>query len=74
MKQNDIDRMITKLEKNSAYGSFTKLSLSKRPFESNEEFVLRMMLGDFERHMGMSYDEFHSIRIDIIENYPEKLI
>ena len=70
MTKHDI--MIAKLAKNSVYGSFG--SLSKRSFETNEDFVVRMLKGDFEKHMGIEYSEFEKVRNHLVENEPEKLI
>ena len=70
MTKHDI--MVAKIAKNSVYGSFG--SLSKRSFETNEEFVVRMLKGDFEKAMGMSYSDFEKTRNHLVENKPEMLI
>ncbi len=66
------DMLIAKIAKNSVYGAFG--SLSKRSSETDEEFVIRMLKGDFEKHMGVSHSTFETIRRDLIENHPEKLV
>ena len=62
---------IAKIIKNSAYGV---MGLSKRPGETEEEFVIRMLKGDFEKHMEMPYSTFEAIRRHLVDNHPEKLI
>lgn len=42
--------------------------------ETKEQKVIRMLKGDFEKYIGMSYAEFEEIKNNLIENNPEKLI
>lgn len=42
--------------------------------ETNEELVIRMLHGDFEKLVGLSFCEFCRIRNEILESHPEKLI
>lgn len=42
--------------------------------ESEQDFVIRMMKGDFENHMGMSFERFCQIYKKTLEDEPEKLI
>ena len=42
--------------------------------ESDEDRVVRMLKGDFEIIMGMSYERFIEIHKYLIEHHPEKLI
>ncbi len=42
--------------------------------ETDEELVIRMLKGGFEKHMGMSYQKFATIHKQLLENHPEKLI
>ena len=65
------DMLIAKIAKNSVYGSFR--SLAKRSSESDEEFVIRMLKGDFEKIAGVSFDKFYEIR-DCIVKQQEMLV
>lgn len=42
--------------------------------ETKQEKVIRLLKRDFEEYTGISYEEFETIRRDLIENHPEKLI
>lgn len=60
--------MISQVSGGSGY------KLNRKPPETKEEKVVRCLKGDFEKLIGMSFDEFCEIRNKIIEEQPEKLI
>lgn len=54
--------------------TITKSKIPDAPNETPTEKVIRYLKGDFEKQIGMSFDEFTKIRNEIIESSPEKLI
>jgi hypothetical protein len=47
---------------------------NKKPIETDEEIVIRMLRGDFEKTVGISFGRFFELYRNIVENKPEKLI
>lgn len=44
------------------------------PYETDEEKVIKILKGDFEKKFGMSFEKFIDIYNNIINTSPEKLI
>ena len=71
------DVVWTAFKNDHAYQSYTFQKKEVKPEvvkETSEEKVIRFLKGDFEKQIGMSFDEFTKIRNEIIEKCPEKLI
>ncbi len=51
-----------------------KKSIPKKPVETNEQKVIRILKGDFEKKFGMTFEKFIETYNGILENSPEKLI
>lgn len=51
-----------------------KLYYAKPKVETDEAKVIRLVKGDFEKQIGMSFDRFQEILKTIISVNPEKLI
>lgn len=44
------------------------------PVETDEQKVIRILKGDFEKKFGMTFEKFIEVRETILEHNPEKLI
>ncbi len=42
--------------------------------ETDEEKVVRILKGDFEKKFGMTFEKFIEVREKLLETHPEKLI
>ena len=49
-------------------------SLNTSPKETTQETVIRMLKGDFQKVVGVSFEDFMEAYHSLIENNPEKLI
>lgn len=47
---------------------------NKKPVETEEQKVLRILKGDFERQFGMTFDRFIEVRERMLETNPERFI
>ena len=47
---------------------------SKKPQETDQDKVARILKGDFEKQFGITFEKFIEVYHDIVENNPEKLI
>ncbi len=52
----------------------TSLKLGKKLTESEQQLVIRMIKGDFEQLIGISFGKFLEIYKKTLEEEPEKLI
>jgi hypothetical protein len=58
----------------SDFGDNHQLYYMKPKVETDEAKVIRLVKGDFEKQIGMSFDRFQEILKTIITENPEKLI
>lgn len=49
-------------------------ALNTAPKETTQETVIRMLKGDFQKVVGVSFEDFIEAYHSLIENNPEKLI
>lgn len=48
--------------------------LKQQPVETEDQKVIRILKGDFEKKFGMTFERFVEVRERLIETHPEKLI
>lgn len=53
---------------------YKKLYYTKNKVETDEEKVIRIIKGDFEKEFNITFDKFQTILKDIMGQHPEKLI
>ena len=51
-----------------------QITSAMKPIETEEEKVIKLLKGDFEKKTGITFERFIEVYNSILENNPEKLI